>query len=114
MPAIQSLYEYVFGYTTDINYRLRHNKMTPEYRKIANDLQSLMKKQKFGVLYRGMDWEHFTNDFKITKDNIDSFVGGTFTDRGFASTSLNPREPLEIYSNSGKSVYMKIQCPSQY
>lgn len=52
--SIKALYDYAFGYTTDINWKLRTSSATSSDLKEAGKISTLMKSQKIPTLYRAM------------------------------------------------------------
>lgn len=107
--AIKALYDYAFGYTTDINYRFRTSSATSNDIKEATKISATMKLQKFPTLYRATSWKYMQKWFGVYKDCIDAWVGNIFVDKGFVSTSLDPKVPMDFYPNNTDTVYFTIK-----
>lgn len=106
--SIKALYDYAFGYTTDINWKLRTSSATSADLKEAEKISSLMKSQKIPTLYRAMSWENMQKWFGIYKDSMDVWIGNVFVDKGFVSTSKNPKMPWNNYPSSPDTIYLTI------
>lgn len=107
--VIKALYDYEFGYTTDINYRFHTSSATSTDIKEASKISSVMKSQKLPVLYRATSWEYMQKWFGVYRDCLDVWIGKIFVDKGFVSTSLDPRVPMDFYPNNSETVYFTIK-----
>lgn len=86
-PAVNSLWNYVSGYTVGgINKDLRNGMMSRQLKEIVGRIDSLMEMESVKV-YRTVDWDYMGNIYGITKDNIDGVIGRTFTAKGYTSTT---------------------------
>lgn len=111
-----ALYDYVTGYTTGVNDILRKNK---------NDLviTDLLDRsiEKYGNIanievYRTVDWNYIKNMYGVTQDNITDFVGKTFMNKGYMSTSSVLKSPWGGYwmddnlvlHITGKTLYVDV------
>lgn len=108
--CIKSLYEYVAGYTTDINHRLRTYKTTKFDIQEAENISSLMIVSKVSTLYRAVLWKSMKMWFGIYKDNIQRLIGKIFVDPGFVSTSIDSKMPWNNYLKSSETVYLTISA----
>ena len=106
--SIKALYDYAFGYTTDINWKLRTSSATSSDLKEAGKISTLMKSQKIPTLYRAMSWDNMQKWFGVYRDSIDVWIGNVFVDKGFVSTSKDPQMPWNNYPKTSNTVYLTI------
>lgn len=86
-PIKNAVWNYVAGYTTAINNALRNKK---ENKKITDDLDIAFNEygeNEITDFYRTVDWDYMKNIYGVTKENIDAYIGETFLNRGYMSTS---------------------------
>lgn len=106
--CVKSLYDYVAGYTTDMNHRLRIHKANNFDILEANNISSLMAVSKVSTLYRAVLWKSMKMWFGISKDNVQGLIGNTFIDPGFVSTSVDSKMPWNNYPKNSETVYITI------
>lgn len=105
---IKALYEYAFGYTTDMNYRFRTSSATPNDKKEASKISALMTAQKIPTVYRSTSCGYMQKWFGVYKDHLDVWIGKFFVDPGFCSTSKDPGMPWNNYPKNSDTLYMTI------
>lgn len=83
-PKIKDIIKgYVLGYTTNINNQLRNGE---PINTVDLDDAFYDRKQIINT-YRTIDWYYMKNIYGVTKDNIHNYIGKTFTNKGFTSSS---------------------------
>jgi hypothetical protein len=88
-----AIYDYVSGMTSGINHDLRRN-ITRGSKQVVSNLDAAFNDSKFADnkiidVYRTVDWNYMKNIYNCTKENIDDFIGKTFINKGYMSTSKN-------------------------
>lgn len=91
-PIKNAIWNYVAGYTTSINNILRKGKtniLTKELDEAFNEYGE----SDITNFYRTVDWNYMKNIYGVTKENIREFIGKTFTNKGYMSTSSEFQSP---------------------
>lgn len=90
-PIKSAVYDYVAGYTTNVNMILRKNE---KWNKVTDLLDKAFTKQKEKIdVYRTVDWDYMNNIYGITKDNLDDFIGKEITNKAYMSTTHEFHSP---------------------
>lgn len=97
-PHKNALYNYVMGLTSTINNSLRKenprfNRPNKEIIQGLDDMFNTLGEEKIIDVYRTVDWGYLENVYGMTKENIDSFIGKSFTNKGYMSTAMEMTSP---------------------
>ena len=106
--SLRALYDYAYGVTTSINYRLRRDNPTCTDIELSHKISFLETFMELPILYRATLWKYFTDDYGITKDNIHSKVGEVILDKGYLSASKDRRVPKLLYPVDSDTLFMRI------
>jgi len=91
-PIKNAVWNYVAGYTTSVNNILRKDKtniLTKELDEAFNEYGE----SDITDFYRTVDWDYMKNIYGVTKENIREFIGKTFINKGYMSTSSEFQSP---------------------
>lgn len=91
-PIKNTIWNYVAGYTTSINNILRAGK-TNILTKELDEAFDEYGECDITNFYRTVDWDYMFNIYGLTKENIDDFIGKTFRNHGYMSTSSQRISP---------------------
>lgn len=88
-PIKSAIYDYVAGYTTQVNDILRKGK---DWKKVSDKLDSAFKDANYADgkilnVWRTVDWDYMKNIYGATPENIKDFIGKTFENKGYMSTT---------------------------
>lgn len=108
--SLSALYNYAYGSSCDLNYRLRQGS-SRKHNIIADKMSQLESEQELPILYRATLWEHFIKDFGVNKDEL---IGKTITDKGFMSTSIDSEVPKELYPIDSGTLFMRIRSKGKH
>lgn len=86
------IYDYVTGSISGVNDNLRKNNIRGCKDVIDKLDKAFTKKSKIDA-YRTVDWDYMKNIYGVTKSNIDKFIGKTFINKGYMSTSKIKKSP---------------------
>lgn len=112
--SIDALFDYAYGVTVGINYRLRtktQNRKDLYLVKLISELETLTE---LPTLYRATLWKDLTTYYGLTRGNINSKIGEVFTDYGFMSTSIDREVPPQMYSIDVGTVFMTIRSTGKH
>jgi hypothetical protein len=87
-----AVYDYVSGMTSGVNDDLRKGIKTGSKKVIERLDKAFTEKRKLDV-YRTVDWDYMKNIYGVTKENINDFLGETFENKGYMSTSKIFKSP---------------------
>ena len=83
-PVKSSLYDYVAGYTLQVNDELRKKR---RWDNVTKHLDSAFTNKGIIDVYRTVDWEYMKNIYGITIDNIKDKIGTILHNRAYMSTT---------------------------
>ena len=108
-----AIWDYVAGYTTDVNNLLRKGKA--KQAKVVTDYldQAFKDKMKLDV-YRTVDWDYFNNIHGITKENIDENIGKEITNKGYMSTTIEFKSPWGTWDSNELVMHITSDKPYPY
>ena len=92
-PIKNAIWNYVIGYTTSINNILRNKKQNEKITKDLDKAFDIYGDSDITEFYRTVDWDYMLNIYGLTKENIDEYIGETFRNRGYMSTSSQRISP---------------------
>ena len=86
-----AIYDYVSGMTSGVNYDLRKGN-TRGSKQVIDKLDSAFKDVNYADykilnVWRTVDWDYMKNVYGATKENIKDFIGKTFENKGYMSTT---------------------------
>lgn len=91
-PIKNSVWNYVAGYTSSVNNILRAGK-TNILTKELDEAFNIYGDTDINEFYRTVDWDYMLNIYGVTKENIIDYIGHTFKNRGYMSTSSQRISP---------------------
>ena len=86
-PIKNAVWNYVAGYTTSINNLLRKHDNDEMVTREMDEAFKVYGESDVTSFYRTVDWTYMKNIYVLTRNNIDKFIGKTFINRGYMSTS---------------------------
>ena len=111
-PIKNAIWNYVAGYTTSINNILRKGKTNI----LTKDLDEAFNEYGESIItdfYRTVEWDYMKNIYGATKENIREFIGKTFVNKGYMSTSSEFQSPWGSRWNEWELV-MHMHGDTQY
>lgn len=96
-PDKNAIYDYVAGYTVGVNDDLRKGNVRGS-RTVLKGLDNAFKgkyatKDNKLDVYRTITWEYLNNVYGCNEDNVDTFIGKEFTNKGYMSTTKLFKSP---------------------
>ena len=85
-PIKNAVWNYVAGYTTSINNELRTGKFNILTKEL-DEAFNVYGESELNEFYRTVDWDYMKNIYGMTRSNINEFIGKTFKNKGYMSTS---------------------------
>lgn len=111
---IDALFDYAYGITTGINYRLRTKTQNRKDLYLVKLISELETPMELPTLYRATLWKDLTEYYGITRNNINSRIGEVFIDYDFMSTSVDRNVPRQMYSIDIGTVFMTIRSKGKH
>ena len=105
-----AVFDYVGGYTSNVNDELRKNKKVDEITKDLDEAFIKYGESKNIELYRTVDWDYMKNIYGCSKDNIDDFISKEFNNKGYMSTSNEFHSP---WGDTWKSYELLLHITSK-
>jgi len=113
-PIKSAVWDYVAGYTCGINNDLRKNYVKKEDKTILPLLDKAFEKESKKLnVYRTVEWDYFKNIYGCTKENIDTFIGKEFVNKGYMSTASEFQSPWGSHWNEWE-LLMHITSDKEY
>lgn len=117
-PNKNIIYNYVLGLISGINDNLRKNDVKTD----ANIVQQLddaftsdLAEHNVVDVYRTVDWNYMKSVHKITKNNINDFIGKQLTNKGFMSTTSIKKSPwMDKWSDDECIMHIVSDNPINY
>lgn len=91
-PIKNAVWNYVAGYTTSINNELRTGKFNILTKEL-DEAFNVYGESELNEFYRTVDWDYMKNIYGMTRSNINEFIGKTFKNKGYMSTSKQFKSP---------------------